>query len=80
MGNLTVVEANQIVAEKKAQLVKCQSAMHGAKNRLALVEASLSHIVESGELDIDLIVALSEETGILKDVFASIEMDLSLED
>ncbi len=54
MKSLTVVEANKVVEEKKAQLVKCQSVMHNAKNRLAMVEASLSHIVESGDLDIDL--------------------------
>lgn len=79
MTQLTVVEANQVVEQKKAQLIKCQNVMHGAKNKLAMLEASLSHIVESGELDIDLIVALSEEAGIMKDVFASIEMDLSME-
>ncbi|AUR88245.1 hypothetical protein NVP1111B_51 [Vibrio phage 1.111.B._10N.286.45.E6] len=78
-NEMTVKQATSLIQEKKAQVARMTSIFRAAKDDLALVQAATNSMIESGEIDLDAMEAIHNKAEQLKEVFAQITLETSMD-
>lgn len=78
-NELTVKNAMAIVEEKKGQIAVVSKMLREAKDDLALIQAASNSMIESGEIDIDSMEAIHNKAERMKEVFAQIALETSMD-
>lgn len=78
-NELTVKNAMAAIEEKKTQIAVMGSMLREAKDDLALIQAASNGMIESGEIDVDSMEAIHNKAERMKNIFAQIALETSMD-